>query len=204
MQLETVEDYTTAWMTYTGKVVWDVSEFSRKLQCVQPRFINPFLEYPDPDSLLVHGIGTDGSSASRWYGYELPTTRGELEKMKWDVDKKESPAKKDLKVLNKTTRVPHSDIGDNIGINILVWYTHFKGKKWQIITDIECNEILRMNECVLGYFPLVDHPLGVGREWYPRSVFDMVEDKHIKRAEISNAMHEMVIEQLAPIYLAKS
>lgn len=91
---------------------------------------------------------------------------------------------------------------DNADKSILVWYTHFKGKKLQVLLSTDFKKIHRTR--VVNRFPLSDRTTNISpREWYPRSVPDLLEDKHRARANMLNAAVEIVREQTKPIYLAK-
>lgn len=197
IRMEEVKDLMCQWTVYVGRCVVDCSEISKRTKTISPRFINPFYEFVDPTALCMHGIGEGADGAARWYGYALTTTRGNLE----NLETEETEGQQAYKNLSNSKEELKD--GENMPVTLLVWYTRFNGKCVRVLTDIRVTKILQILP-VGKEFPLIDASVGVGREWYPRSTLDMLEDKHRTRASVANTAKELVDEKLTPIAIAKT
>jgi hypothetical protein len=204
MGMEEVEDHWRYWTLFSGRAVCDQSEYNEDILACLPQFVNPFLEYVDPKAISMHGVGKKGTHRARFYGYELPTTVGAMEDMGidcTDLKKQKSKAQNDLNAMRKQNFAIAE--GDNEDINLMVWYTRYDKKNIRFFSDLSFKKIYKI--IVLpGRFPLADRSTGISPvKWYPRSVPDLIEDKHKARANIMNSAMEIIREQEKPIYLSK-
>lgn len=204
MKMDDIKNIASKWAVYVGRCVIDCSEISEKTKTVSPRFVNPFLEYVDPSAICMHWIWESSQWWARWYGYVLPTTKWEIKAM-LGYDKNiiwESEWQKALKQIRKLSG-DNLEVWDNSGGVVLIWYTKYSGISIRVMTDLYVSEMYSILE--LGdEFPLFDPSIDIGEEWYPRSILDMVEDKHRNRANIANTAAEITYEKLNPITLAKT
>lgn len=205
LKMDEIRDLAYQWTVYTGRVCLDLSQIDVMLKTIKPKFINPFLEYVDPNALSMHGIGVDGDYSARWYGYAIPTTKAAIKKYEGKFAEFSDETTEGVKALRSLPNKSECkiNIGDNAETTLMVWYTTYEGVKMQVITDVRMEHILEVRD-VGRRFPVMDVGIGIGREWYPRSVMDLVADKHERRAEILNTSKALIDEQLSPIYLAKS
>lgn len=114
--------------------------------------------------------------------------------------KTDSPAIQDMNNSNGVQTL--KAYGDNEDVVMFVWYTKFDGKYIVVLTDRATKKLYKVRE--LQRMPLADRSTNISPlSWYPRSIPDLLEDKHRARANVLNTSIEIVREQLKPIYQVK-
>lgn len=220
-------DYEWDWDAgFFGRGLVEFTHFDRDSLTPIPETIDPVTFLHDPRAKSVQGNKL-GRGSMRFGGQEISLT-------KWDIKGNSAYMNTDKLGLEKRLEVDSAwdsllervrqaraeaqgsinnpikevDIGDNGHIDVLKWYTFFKGKRCVVYLAKGRSVIIRYHvledskQNMLKYFPIFDRPLYPNAHtWNATSIPDLLEDKQRLRSVIYNAMGDAVKADMYPMYL---
>lgn len=204
-------DYDWDWdAAFFGRGLVEFTHFDRETLTPIPEVIDPTTFLRDPRAASVRGNKL-GKRSMRFGGAIVGMTYWQmieqgsffnLKKLKKpdeanpygnaDQDfnnllEKSSEARQEAQGSASSTLIKEEELGDNAELDILKWYTYFKGKRCVVYLAKDMNVVVRYHCLETPYYPLFDRPLyPMSHSWRGTSIADITEDKQRLRSILYN------------------
>lgn len=215
-------DYYWDWdTTFFGRGLVLLMDFDRTLKCPVPLQIDPFTFYRDPRAVSVRG-DLRGKGSLRFCGFEERMTKNEMRDcgvyFNLDQLKKADNSYNSIIDQNRELRNQAQGRGESVDsrytlrgenqeFRVLVWFTHYQGKKVMVHLANDRKTVIRYTELPeeRKWFPIIDRAcFPISKDWDGVSIPDLVEDKQRARSVAQNLALKSIKSNLHPKYLFNS
>lgn len=217
-------DYEWDWdASFFGVGYCLLMEFLKDYNVPSPEVLDPMVTYVDPSAKSIQGIGKMNRGAAQFFGWEGQTTVRQIKdagvyfgykniKQQGAVDPTRSRIDRNHDARNEASGMDsvrvqsYGLIGDNKQINVLNWFTWYRGKLVFVTlcenrTKVIRYEVLKDRRTI----PVIDRYLfPISHQMQGVSIPDLVEDKQRARSVLQNYALRVAKSSVTPRYIYNS